>query len=104
MVSASRVKTSAPRLPQRTCVACRTTRPKRELIRLVRLASGQVEIDPTGKQSGRGAYLCAAASCWELGVKGGRLARALRSEVIADDRRRLAEHALGFGNQAKGDV
>jgi len=46
----------APRhVPQRTCVGCRTVRPKRELVRVVRTPEGTVELDPTGKRSGRGA-------------------------------------------------
>jgi predicted RNA-binding protein YlxR (DUF448 family) len=46
-------------VPRRTCVACRETDAKRQLIRLVRTPEGTVEVDPTGKRNGRGAYLCA---------------------------------------------
>ena len=50
---------SRPRhIPQRTCVACRQTGAKRQLVRVVRAPDGSVTIDPTGKRSGRGAYLC----------------------------------------------
>ena len=44
--------------PLRTCVACRQTKPKRELLRIVRTPDQHVLIDATGKKSGRGAYLC----------------------------------------------
>lgn len=91
------------RVPQRTCVGCRTPRPKRELIRLVCLASGRVEVDPTGKKSGRGAYLCGMASCWELGLKRGKLARALRAEIAPPDRERLAEYARHLNQRPSGD-
>jgi predicted RNA-binding protein YlxR (DUF448 family) len=45
-------------VPQRTCIGCRQVRPKRDLVRLVVDADGRVVVDPTGKRSGRGAYIC----------------------------------------------
>ena len=48
----------AGRLVERTCIGCRTTRPRRELLRLVLPAAGTVVPDPTGKAQGRGAYIC----------------------------------------------
>jgi len=44
-------------IPLRTCVACQRTKPKRELLRIVRTPDSHVFIDATGKKSGRGAYL-----------------------------------------------
>ena len=103
MVSAvTATKGLLQRVPQRTCVACRTVRPKRELVRVVRLASGWVEVDVTGKKSGRGAYLCGEASCWGLGLKGARLARALRAEISPDNREQLAEYAQRWGQPPIG--
>ena len=51
-------------IPQRTCIACRTVRGKREMVRIVRLTEEHVEADSTGKKSGRGAYLCRQRECW----------------------------------------
>jgi predicted RNA-binding protein YlxR (DUF448 family) len=51
-------------VPSRTCVACRKERPKGQLVRLVRAADGTVQVDPTGKLNGRGAYLCEDPACW----------------------------------------
>ena len=76
-------------IPQRTCVACRKVDAKRELIRLVRIADGSVEIDTSGKKTGRGAYLCRAQDCWEAGLKGGRLEYTLRTTLSQDNRRKL---------------
>jgi uncharacterized protein len=53
----------------RTCIACRETKPKRELLRVVRTLEGHILVDPTGKKSGRGAYICARLSCWEAAMK-----------------------------------
>jgi predicted RNA-binding protein YlxR (DUF448 family) len=77
-------------VPQRTCVGCRLTLPKRSLIRVVRRPDG-VYIDPTGKLAGRGAYLHNIRSCWERGLKGA-LANALKTEFTADDRNRLTAY------------
>ena len=68
-------------IPQRTCVGCRTVQPKRSLIRLVRTADG-IQIDPSGKLPGRGAYLHELRSCWEKGLKGS-LGQALKTEINA---------------------
>jgi uncharacterized protein len=74
-------------IPQRTCVGCRTVLPKRQLIRIVRSPEG-VQVDPTGKLAGRGAYLHDRRACWERGMKGA-LALALKTELAAEDRERL---------------
>ncbi|MCS7251897.1 MAG: YlxR family protein [Thermoflexus sp.] len=72
-------------IPQRTCVGCRQVQAKREMIRIVRTLEGRVEIDPTGKKSGRGAYLHPRRSCWERALKDGRLEYALRMEALREE-------------------
>ncbi|MFI5271812.1 MAG: RNase P modulator RnpM [Ktedonobacterales bacterium] len=76
-------------VPARTCVACRQVRPKRELIRVVRTPEGHVELDATGKKSGRGAYLCAKRSCWEPALRKGRLEHELETTLLPEDRAAL---------------
>lgn len=68
---------SLRKVPMRTCVACRTARPKRELVRVVRTVDGTLVIDRRGKVSGRGAYLCPAPICVEQALKTHKLERAL---------------------------
>jgi len=80
-------------IPQRTCIACRQVKAKRELVRVVHTQDGTVEIDPQGKMSGRGAYLCKRGECWEAGLKGNRLEYALRAKIAPQNRARLAEYA-----------
>lgn len=63
--------------------------PKRELIRLVRRFEG-VEIDPTSKLAGRGAYLHNQRSCWERGLKG-TLAHALKVTLTPANLEHLRE-------------
>ncbi len=68
-------------------MGCREVLPKRTLIRVVRTAQA-VQIDPTGKLAGRGAYLHNQRSCWERGMKGV-LAHALKTELSEKDREML---------------
>jgi predicted RNA-binding protein YlxR (DUF448 family) len=69
------------RVPTRTCVACRTARPKRELVRVVRTPGGRVVLDETGKVAGRGAYVCRSAGCLAIANTKGALTRALETPV-----------------------
>ena len=46
------------KIPARQCIGCMTSRPKKELVRVVRAPSGEISIDLVGKKPGRGAYLC----------------------------------------------
>lgn len=84
--------------PQRMCAVCRTTASKRALTRLVRTENG-VQIDPTGKQAGRGAYLCTNPACWQAALTGGLLAKALRVALTDEDRARLAAAAPSADTQ-----
>ncbi len=65
------------KIPMRMCVACRTMRPKKELVRVVRTPEGETKVDPTGRANGRGAYLCRDLSCLEKAVRSKALDRAL---------------------------
>ncbi|HLO34376.1 MAG TPA: YlxR family protein [Anaerolineales bacterium] len=76
-------------VPQRTCVGCREILPKRKMIRIVRTGDG-VQIDPTGKLPGRGAYLHDRRECWERGLKGA-LDHALKASLKQDERTHLEE-------------
>ncbi len=57
------------------------------MIRIVRTQNG-VQVDPTGKMAGRGAYLHDQRTCWQRGLKGA-LASALKTELAAADRETL---------------
>lgn len=88
-------------IPQRTCVGCRVVLAKRQMLRIVRTAEG-VQVDPTGKLAGRGAYLHDKRSCWERGLKGA-LAHALKTELSNDDRVRLEEFMNTLPIEAETD-
>lgn len=76
-------------VPQRTCVGCREILPKRRMIRIVRTVDG-VQIDPTSKRAGRGAYLHDRRECWERGLKGA-LAHALKATITSEEFVKLEE-------------
>ena len=78
-------------VPERSCIACRGKKAKRNLIRLV-CRAGVVEIDHKGKEAGRGVYLCPMRECWDIGLKGNRLEYALRTELILENRQTLVEY------------
>ena len=48
--------------PQRTCIVCKTTKDKGDLIRIVKFGE-QISLDKTGKKNGRGAYVCNDIEC-----------------------------------------
>lgn len=77
-------------MPQRTCIGCRSTLSKKELIRIVRTPQG-VLVDPTGKAAGRGAYIHKVRSCWEKALKGP-INHALRVEITPADRQMLEQY------------
>jgi predicted RNA-binding protein YlxR (DUF448 family) len=69
------------KIPQRMCVGCREMKNKKELLRIVRTPEGSIEIDNTGKKSGRGAYICPEIDCLQQAVKGKRLQKALEQDI-----------------------
>jgi predicted RNA-binding protein YlxR (DUF448 family) len=83
----------AKHVPERTCVACRTSRPKRHLVRVVRTAEGGVEVDRTGRKAGRGAYLCPAQECFRLAKTRKSLDQALAVTVSGDTWEILEDYA-----------
>ena len=65
--------------PQRTCVGCRATAAKAALVRIVRTPTGEVRVDPTGREPGRGAYVHRDPACVRRAERSNGFARALRA-------------------------
>jgi len=76
------------KIPMRMCLGCQEMKPKKELLRIVRTPEGKVEFDPSGKQNGRGAYLCPQVACLRSAAKAHRFNKALgadlSSEILAE--------------------
>ena len=87
-------------VPTRTCVHCRSSKDKRELMRVVRTPTGEVAYDATGKANGRGAYVCHDEACIVGATEKGGLARALEAPVplhLADELRRAISRGTSDG-------
>ena len=65
------------KIPMRMCVGCREMKEKKDLIRIVRTPEGETILDPTGKKSGRGAYVCRNAECLRRSIRQKQLERQL---------------------------
>ena len=79
------------KIPMRRCVGCMESKPKKELIRIVAAADGQLSIDATGKANGRGGYLCPNSSCFALAKKKRAISRSLEMEIPAQVSERIFE-------------
>ena len=69
------------RLPQRTCMGCNEKKDKKDLIRIVKNKENEISIDKTGKQEGRGAYICNNVECLDKVIKTKRLERTLNCKI-----------------------
>lgn len=69
------------RVPLRRCVGCNDRKDKRELIRIVRSSEGEIHVDETGKQQGRGAYICPDENCLKQARKKKGLEHSLKCKI-----------------------
>ena len=65
----------------RMCVGFREMKEKRELLRIVKNAEGQISFDRVGKAPGRGAYICRSEECLTKAVRQHQLERALETKI-----------------------
>jgi len=79
------------KVPLRTCIVCHKALSKKEMIRVVRTPEGVVELDPTGKKNGRGAYICGRPEGFERARKTKAFERALKGQLSPEDYDRLRE-------------
>lgn len=78
----------------RMCIGCKEMKPKNELIRIVRTTDNKIEIDSTGKKSGRGAYLCKNDKCIEASMRENKLSKALDFHVTKEMVLKIKEELL----------
>ena len=71
----------AKKIPQRRCLGCMESFPKKDLVRVVRTPENQVVIDLTGKKSGRGAYICKSKTCLKKAIRSKRIQSNLEVEI-----------------------
>jgi uncharacterized protein len=69
------------KIPLRQCIGCLESKPKKELVRIVKNKEGQINIDLTGKAAGRGAYICNDMECLKKVHKKKGLNKAFQQEI-----------------------
>ena len=79
------------KIPQRKCVGCGTSKDKKELIRVVKNAEGEISVDMTGKKNGRGAYICHDENCLKMAIRAKRLERAFECQISEEIYERLMQ-------------
>lgn len=72
------------KVPMRMCVGCKELRNKKELLRIVALPSGLIEVDRTGKKSGRGVYIDPTIECFTKAYENHGLEKSLKRPVGKD--------------------
>lgn len=82
---------SVKKIPIRRCVGCGEGKPKKELVRIVRTAEGEISFDATGRKSGRGAYVCRSETCLAKAQKKKSLERAFGAPIPEEVYLRLAQ-------------
>jgi predicted RNA-binding protein YlxR (DUF448 family) len=84
------------KIPLRTCLGCKAVKPKKELVRVVRTPASEVLVDPTGKKSGRGAYICPNPDCLEMAFKKSGLDSALEISISVAVKERLRAEMMNM--------
>ena len=81
--------------PQRTCMGCSIKKDKKDLIRIVKNRQNEINIDKTGKQEGRGAYICNDIQCLDKVIKSKRLEKTLDVKISEEIYENLRGVILG---------
>ncbi len=79
------------KIPMRKCLGCMESKPKKELIRIVKDSEGNISLDKTGKKNGRGAYFCDSMECLEKLIKFKRLEKEFEINISKDTYDRLKQ-------------
>ena len=77
------------KVPMRQCTGCREMKNKKELLRVLRSAEGEILLDDTGRKNGRGAYLCRDPECLQKARRSKGLERSLKIEIPEEIYERL---------------
>lgn len=72
---------------------------KKEMLRILKTAEGEIIPDVTGKENGRGAYLCFSKDCLEKAIKTKGLERSFQMKIPAEVYERLKEEFEKIGDE-----
>ncbi len=88
--------------PQRSCLGCRETRDKKDLLRFVIAPDRTLVPDLQARLPGRGAYTCASRECLLTAARKKQFARAFKGEVRFDGPEQLAEQVASLMEERIG--
>ena len=71
----------AKKIPMRQCIGCGEMKCKKEMMRVLKNAEGEISLDTTGKKNGRGAYLCYSRECLQKAIKSKGLERSFQMKI-----------------------
>jgi len=74
----------AKKIPLRQCIGCGEMKGKKDMMRVLRTAEGDICLDTTGKKNGRGAYLCKSGDCLKKAVKNKGLERSFKMSIPSE--------------------
>ena len=69
------------KVPLRQCIGCGEMKGKKEMMRVIKTAEGDINLDITGKKNGRGAYLCMQKECLQKARKNKGLERSFKMSI-----------------------
>lgn len=72
------------KIPMRQCIGCGEMKAKKEMTRVIKNPEGEFSIDETGRQNGRGAYVCINTECLHKAVKSKGLERSFKTPIPKD--------------------
>lgn len=68
----------------RQCTGCGEMKSKKDMMRVLKTAEGEICLDTTGRKNGRGAYLCFSMECLRKARKNRGLERSLKMSIPAE--------------------
>lgn len=77
------------KIPMRQCIGCGEMKSKKEMLRILKTAEGEILFDATGRKNGRGAYLCFSEECLQRAVKTKGLERSFQMKIRPEVYERL---------------
>lgn len=69
------------KIPLRQCIGCGEMKNKKEMMRVIKDANGDISLDVTGKKNGRGAYVCFNKECLNKAIKSKGLERSFKMSI-----------------------
>lgn len=90
---------SVKKIPLRQCIGCGEMKNKKEMVRILKTAEGEIVLDATGKKNGRGAYICPSMDCFRKAKKSRGLDRSFKMAVPAEIYDRLEKEMKELGRQ-----